>query len=77
DRPEAMWDKIVLGHQKKFFSEIVLLNQPYVKDPSGKMTIGELLKTAAPNCGATEIKAYARFALGEELPGEAPATDDE
>jgi len=68
-KPENMWDKIMIGQVKKFYSEVVLLEQAYVKDPTGKTTVADLLKSAA--CGRAEIRAYDRFQLGEELPGEA------
>ncbi|MDR2934411.1 MAG: translation elongation factor Ts [Candidatus Adiutrix sp.] len=69
-KPENMWDKIMAGQIKKFYSEVVLLEQAYVKDPTGKTTVAGLLKSAAGVCGRTEIRAYDRFQLGEELPGE-------
>jgi elongation factor Ts len=69
-KPENMWDKIMVGQIKKFYSEVVLLEQAYVKDPTGKTTVTDLLKGSDGVCGRTEIRAYDRFQLGEELPGE-------
>ena len=70
-KPENMWDKIMVGQIKKFYSEVVLLEQAYVKDPTGKTTVADLLENSTDACGLTEIRAYDRFQLGEELPGEA------
>jgi len=66
-KPENMWDKIMAGQIKKFYSEVVLLEQAYVKDPTGKTTVAALLKSSAGACGRAEILAYDRFQLGEEL----------
>ncbi|MDR1922370.1 MAG: translation elongation factor Ts [Candidatus Adiutrix sp.] len=76
-KPENMWDKIMLGQLKKFYSEVVLLEQAYVKDSTGKKTVGAVVREAAAACGRTEIISFARFQLGEELPGEAAAGDEE
>ncbi|MDL2226192.1 translation elongation factor Ts [Deltaproteobacteria bacterium OttesenSCG-928-M10] len=67
-KPEDMWDKIMVGQVKKFYSEVVLLEQAYVKDD--KKTITQVLKDAAAESGKVEIKSFSRFQLGEELPGE-------
>ena len=74
-KPENMWDKIMIGQVKKFYSEVVLLEQAYVKDD--KKTITQVLKDAAADCGKVEIKSFSRFQLGEELPGEASGETDE
>lgn len=67
-KPEDMWDKIMIGQVKKFYSEVVLLEQAYVKDD--KKVISQVLKDAASESGKVEIKSFSRFQLGEELPGE-------
>ncbi len=67
-KPENMWDKIMVGQINKFYSEIVLLDQAYVKDD--KKTIAQVLKDSASETGAAEIKCFVRYQLGEELPGE-------
>ncbi len=40
-KPEAMWDKILPGKLAKFYSEVCLLKQPYIKED--KQTIEQLL----------------------------------
>lgn len=74
-KPENMWDKIMIGQLKKFYTEVVLLEQAFVKND--KMTIAQLLKEAAKDCGRVEIKSFTRFQLGEELPGEASGDSEE
>jgi len=74
-KPENMWDKIMEGQVKKFYSEVVLLDQAYVKDD--KKTVAQVLKEVAAECGKVEIKGFDRFQLGEELPGEESGADEE
>ena len=74
-KPENMWDKIMEGQVKKFYSEVVLLDQTYVKDD--KKTVSQVLKEAAADCGKVEIIGFDRFQLGEELPGEDSGADEE
>jgi elongation factor Ts len=64
-KPEKVLDKIVEGKVEKFYSEIVLLEQPFIKDD--KVTIEELLKGTIGKLGENMvIKRFARFQLGEE-----------
>ena len=64
-KPEKILDKIVEGKIEKFYSEIVLLEQPFIKDDSVK--IEELLKETIGKLGENMIiKRFARFQLGEE-----------
>jgi elongation factor Ts len=72
-KPENMWDKIMVGQINKFYSEVVLIRQAYVRDD--KKNIAQVLKEAAGTSGKTEIKSFARFQLGEELPGEGSAEE--
>ncbi len=73
-KPENMWDKIMVGQVHKFYSEVVLLEQAYVKDD--KKSVGQVVKEAAADCGKVVVKSFTRFQLGEELPGEAGAEEE-
>lgn len=42
-KPAAAIEKIVAGKLEKFYSEICLLDQPYVKDTTGKTTVNDLI----------------------------------
>ncbi len=64
-KPEKILDKIVEGKVEKFYSEIVLFEQPFIKDD--KVTIEELLRETIGKLGENMvIKRFARFKLGEE-----------
>jgi elongation factor Ts len=43
-KPEAIWDKIMMGKEKKFREENALVSQPFVKDPS--KTVGQHIAPA-------------------------------
>jgi elongation factor Ts len=63
-KPEAVADKIVAGRMDKFFEEIVLMEQPFLRDDT--KTIQQLLGEVVAGVGeAIEIRRFARFALGE------------
>jgi elongation factor Ts len=62
-KPEAMLAKIVEGKVGKFFSEVVLLEQKYVKDPD--LTVEDYVKSVIGKLGENiQIKRFARFAIG-------------
>jgi elongation factor Ts len=63
-KPENVIEKIVDGRMDKFFEEIVLLEQPFVKDDSKK--ISALLSEAVTELGESiQISRFARFKIGE------------
>ena len=63
-KPEKILEKIAEGRLNKFFSEVCLLNQDYVKDPD--MTIQGLLNELKAKTGENiNIKRFVRFQLGE------------
>ncbi|MBU2547932.1 MAG: translation elongation factor Ts [Proteobacteria bacterium] len=65
-KPEQVVDKIVDGRIKKFYSEVCLLDQPYVKDPD--LTIQDLLNGLIATIGENiNIRRFVRFQLGEEV----------
>jgi len=64
-KPEKIVEKIVEGKLEKFFSENVLLEQPYVKDP--EKTVGQLVTEAVARIGENiQVRRFSRFVLGEE-----------
>jgi len=65
-KPEAVRARIVEGKLKKFFSEVVLLEQPFVKDD--KQTVGEVVKAVSGKTGENVVvKRFVRFQLGESV----------
>jgi elongation factor Ts len=62
-KPEAMIDKIVVGKVDKYYSDVVLLEQKYVRDP--EVTIEDYLKSTIGKLGENmQIKRFARFEIG-------------
>lgn len=54
-KPEAMFDKIMMGKEKKFREESALITQAFVKDPS---------KTVGAYLGSAKVTTYIRVAVG-------------
>ncbi len=64
-KPEAIAEKIVDGKMNKWYSEIVLLEQPYVKDD--KKSVGDLLQEAIAKMGENiQVRRFAKFRLGQD-----------
>ena len=63
-KPDKVIDKIVDGKLKKFFSEVCLLEQPFVKDT--EITVQDLLNEMIAKTGENIlIRRFVRFQLGE------------
>ncbi len=63
-KPEKILDKIVQGRLEKFYQEVVLLEQPFIKDQD--ITIKDLLTTAIAKLGENiVVKRFTRYRLGE------------
>ena len=63
-KPEKIVDKIVDGRMSKFYEEVVLMEQPFVKDNS--VTIQELITNQIAKLGEKiEIGRISRFKIGE------------
>jgi len=62
NKPENMIEKILEGQMKKFFKEVCLVEQAFVKDPN--MTVTKYVETALP--GAS-IAGFVRYQLGEGI----------
>ena len=64
-KPEAALPKIVEGRMDKFFSTVVLMDQPFIKNED--QTIGELVKEKAAKLGEKMgVRRFARFRVGEQ-----------
>lgn len=65
-KPENIIEKMVEGRIRKFYEEIVLLEQVFVMD--GKTRIKEVIENAAKEIGASIVlKNFVRFELGEGI----------
>ena len=65
-RPAQAIAKMVEGRLNKYFQEVCLLDQPFVKDPS--MSVGDLITAKIAKTGENiTVSRFARFQLGEAL----------
>lgn len=63
-KPEAMINNIVEGMLKKYFAELCLLEQPFIKNPD--QTVGELVKEHNAKLGENIlIRRFSKMVLGE------------
>lgn len=63
-KPENIVDKIVQGRIDKYYAEVSLMEQPYVKDPD--KTIKDLLTETISKVGENvAIRRFSRFRIGE------------
>jgi elongation factor Ts len=59
-KAEEIVEKMVVGRLRKFFAEITLVGQPFVKDPD--LTVAKLLKDKK-----AEVTSFVRFEVGEGI----------
>lgn len=65
-KPEKIWDKIIEGKLKKYYEDVCLLNQKFIKDTD--ITVEILLNNMIAKTGENiVIRRFVRFQLGEEL----------
>jgi elongation factor Ts len=63
-KPANIIDQIVKGKLQKYYEEVSLLNQPFIRED--KVKIKDLIKqTAARAGGAIEVRRFARYELGD------------
>lgn len=66
NKPEQVIEKIVEGRLNKFYEEVVLLDQPFIKEPS--KTVGELVtEKIATIRESITVRRFARYKMGEGL----------
>lgn len=65
-KPENVVEKIVTGRIEKYYSQVCLLEQPFVKD--GDKTVGQLVQESIATLGENiTVRRFARFERGEGL----------
>ncbi|MGQ9634938.1 MAG: translation elongation factor Ts [Bryobacteraceae bacterium] len=68
-KPPQVADKIVDGRMSKFFEEVCLYEQPFIKDAS--MTVGQLIASRIGKIGENiTVARFARFKVGDTSGGE-------
>jgi elongation factor Ts len=75
-KPEKVLDRIVEGRLAKFYEEVCLLEQPFVKENT--LSIGQLIKTKIAKLGENiSVSRFTRFKVGDiaasESAGDVPA----
>ena len=71
-KPEKLIERIVEGQVERFYKDVCLLEQPFIKDPG--RTVAEIVREAIVRFGVNvAVRRFARFKLGETAPKESPA----
>jgi elongation factor Ts len=71
-KPEKMLDKIAEGRMSKFYEEVCLLEQPFIRENT--ITVTDLIKTAASKIGDTiSVARFVRYKVGDT--GDAPGVE--
>lgn len=64
-KPEKVAHKIVEGKMERFYSEVCLLEQAFIKDPDRK--VGDLIQQTIARLGeSVQVRRFVRYHLGEE-----------
>lgn len=71
-KPEKIVDKIVEGRLSKFYEEVCLYEQPFIKDNT--LTLGQLIATKIAKTGENiTVSRFSRFKLGDRGEAGGPA----
>ncbi len=63
-KPEKMVDKIAEGRMQKFYEEVCLYEQPFIRENS--TTVGDLIKSVIAKLGENiSVSRFVRFKVGE------------
>lgn len=65
-KPEKFWDKIINGRMEKFYAEVCLLEQTYIRDDS--RSVQDVLNELIAKLGEhISIRRFVRYQLGETV----------
>jgi elongation factor Ts len=65
-KPEKVWQKIVEGKLEKFYTEVCLMEQTYIRDD--QLTVKDVITNTIAKLGENiSIRRFIRYQLGEEL----------
>jgi elongation factor Ts len=65
-KPEKIWDKVIEGKLKKYYEDVCLTEQKFIKNTD--ITVGTLVNNLIAKTGENiVIRRFARFQLGEEI----------
>jgi elongation factor Ts len=64
-KPEKIWDKIIEGKLKKYYEDVCLMDQKFIKDTG--LTVGTLVSNMIAKTGENiVIRKFIRFQLGAD-----------
>ncbi|HEX8819694.1 MAG TPA: translation elongation factor Ts [Archangium sp.] len=65
-KPEAMWEKILVGKVEKYFEQVCLVDQLWVKDDKKK--VGDMITERAAKIGEkVAVRRFVRYEVGEGI----------
>ena len=68
NKPPQVVEKIIEGKLDKFFSDMCLLDQVFIKDPEGKKKVKDIITDKIAKVGENIlVRRFARFQLGEGI----------
>jgi elongation factor Ts len=71
-KPEKMADKIVEGRMSKYYEEVCLYEQPFIKENT--TTVADLIKSKIAKLGENiSVSRFVRFKVGDTAQSDAPA----
>ncbi|HEX5322224.1 MAG TPA: elongation factor Ts, partial [Capsulimonadaceae bacterium] len=66
NKPEAARNAMIEGQVRKYLEQTVLLDQGFVRDPSGKQKVSAVVEAAAKDAGVpVKIARFVRYRVGE------------
>jgi elongation factor Ts len=75
-KPDHIIGRIVEGKLEALYRETCLLHQPFIKDESGKQTVGDLLQAAVAKLGENiVVRRFCRFEVGDSAEQETAEAD--
>ncbi len=63
-KPANLIDRILDGKLNRYYSEVCLVEQPFIKDPTGKKSVGDYIKEKA---SGADVLDMVRFQVGEDV----------
>ena len=73
-KPEKMVDKIIEGRMNKFYEEVCLYEQPFIKENT--TTVHDLIKAKIAKLGENiSVSRFTRFKVGDAAGSDAPAEE--
>lgn len=67
-KPEKVIENIVEGRLEKFYSQVCLFEQPYIRDLQGKQKVKDVINEVSAKVGEKIIvRRFTRYCLGEEI----------